>query len=395
MGTIRLIIAFAASAHHVPHVGWPYIGTSRAIHAFMVIGGFYTAMLLSTKYSGGRHPVAAFYFSRFARLYPTFIVTVLLTIAWSLAMPCDCPGVWNMMDNIRHTGTILSDSGRFLLWLPNFSLAGLDIPVLFNMLDGEKVQFAQGSLQGPPLELGNIWLGNTLLIPPSWSLGMMFSFYLLAPLLTPKAGTLGAGAWGAVSALLLYVFGQMFLFGGYFVTPFWFWLFSLGIISYRLDEKFGKRISEFMDNHGWAASGGFLASVCVFLYLFTMGGHFSDLERGILTALVLPVATRSAGKSRLDRHMGKLSYPLFCSHMLFSSYAWFMNGQLGMSEGLVFPLTLLMTLVYSELVVRLVENPLEPFRARMAEGIRTGFPDGFFRALWPRGGAQRAGARDW
>jgi hypothetical protein len=105
-----------------------------------------------------------------------------------------------------------------------------------------------------------------------------------------------------------------------------------------------------------------------------MDANLGTIPRALLTALVLPFAVTSSASSVLDRYMGKLSYPVFCGHMLVVSVVSVITVSLGISHHAVFPAAMWGTVLYAVLLIRYVEDPLEPLRSRASEWIRTGRP---------------------
>jgi peptidoglycan/LPS O-acetylase OafA/YrhL len=337
----------------------------------MVIAGFYTAMLLTGRFAPNRGgTLGAFYFSRFARLYPAFISSVLLTIVWGwwvkTAFPSAILGfeTWTPLSNLLECTKDMSIQGALLTWLPNVALVGADILPLLNLTHGHIVEIAAAGAGEPPWGSERMWLGWALIIPPSWSLGIIFSFYLITPLLMrlPNAKlSLLLGAW---SMLIWIAFGHLFFYSGYFVGVFWYWLFCLGILSFFAYRKFRAALDRACAV-GWARVCMFVGTAGAFLWMFTMNSETGDVARGFLIACLLPLAASSSQSIRLDRYAGRLSYPLFCSHMLFLSASELIVREFGLWSSLNLPMTILGSLIFSVAVVRYLEDPLEPLRTRL------------------------------
>lgn len=77
MGLIRLILAFAiVSNHYQNHQLFDFLYASVAVKSFYIISGFYMALILNNNsYVNKKN----FYISRFMRLYPIYIVCVIVT----------------------------------------------------------------------------------------------------------------------------------------------------------------------------------------------------------------------------------------------------------------------------------------------------------------------------
>lgn len=363
MGFLRFILAFVATSAHVGTSGWPYVGSASAIQAFVVISGFYAALLLTERYDPNLpRDIRSFYLSRFLRLYPSFIFATALTILWSWRLAEINPELWSPLKNLDLVTEGLSLPATLLIWLPNIALVGVDFLPLFNLIDGYRVEVAPSWVPTPPYCPEMMWLGFALIIPPSWSLGLIFSFYLITPVILRTPSVLRCLAWGTLSMTAWLVFGPLFFYGGYFVGAFFYWLFCLGAISFFAYRRFRHVLEKWASSPLIKASMFFLP-VFVLVWMFTMNSEVGPTSRALIISGMLPFSAVASRHLALDRYVGRLSYPVFCFHMLMISISEAFVVELDLSTRLVFPVTLAGSLILSALTVRYIETPLENLRS--------------------------------
>lgn len=309
-------------------------------------------------------PLRSFYFSRFLRLYPVFITVTLLTGVWSWWLAENLPGTWSPLSSIQVVTSNFSPAATFLTYLPNITLIGADLPPLFNLIDDHLVEIAGASRHAPPTWcLEARWMGYTLFIPPAWSLGLIFSFYLVTPLLMRTPSVNRCLLWGLISISAWLAFGPLFFFGGYFVGALWYWLFCIGILSFFAYRRMYQALDALASRSSVRAFM-FSLPLVVLMFVYTFGFQGGPIVLGVLVGLVLPLAAASSRSSALDQYMGRLSYPLFCFHMLALSMSTVLIQELGLSWNLLLPITLFGSSVFAILAVRYLEVPLKKIRHR-------------------------------
>ncbi len=375
MGILRFIIAVLVISMHAPHNGWPYTphsilpegeacpwGGLHPLHSFFVLAGFYAWIQLAGGALGGGASILKYYRDRFFRLYPTFIIAIILTLALSFCFPVKENGSnprWGL-DNILPE---LDTPGKVLLCLPNVTMFGSEIPAWFNLVDGERAEVARpiGDSFPPDQPKQYIWLMWAKLVPPTFALGMMLWFFLLSPMMA------AGGRWFVVVAGLLSYFcwrffGSLFIYDGYFIWVFWLWTFCVGMlagVAYLRwkDQIIGLLCSQRYTRPAviailcgfvvWALSGGW--RIPVELYTFLLAGTFPWL------------AAASQGM-KADRYLGGLSYPFYCSLTigLFLSEIALRNEWIGEADRMYAVMAI--SLTYSVLMAEFIEKPLAKFR---------------------------------
>lgn len=232
-------------------------------------------MVISDKYS--RAPVSSFYLSRALRIYPTYLL-VLILAAWSS----------HMLD------AFLSGPTTTGMWifaaLSNITIIGLS----FVPIDG-----------------------GWILIGPAWSLAIELQFYLAAPFILARRLSVCISVLAVLIALRLVYLGDEFNYWRFSFPPSAWCFFMLGAVSHRLGllvtaDHIRKRI-------GWIAIAalpalGFACGLPI----------VKDLDRPELWlfylafASAIPFVFSVSKHSQADQFLGDLSYPIYISHTVVS-----------------------------------------------------------------------------
>ncbi|MEK6790185.1 MAG: acyltransferase family protein, partial [Deltaproteobacteria bacterium] len=93
LGLLRTILAVAVVIVHSSGIfGYNVVGGMVAVQSFYIISGFYMSLILNEKYTD----LYVFYTNRILRLYPIYLVVVLLTLIISYA-DLSNKGDWNSL----------------------------------------------------------------------------------------------------------------------------------------------------------------------------------------------------------------------------------------------------------------------------------------------------------
>ncbi|PRY68933.1 peptidoglycan/LPS O-acetylase OafA/YrhL [Glaciihabitans tibetensis] len=284
MGVLRLFLALSVvSAHAGSNVfGLPVIPAPIAVNFFFIISGFYMAMVLNEKYVD-RSTLGAFYKNRVLRLFPVYVVGLVIALAVSL------PAIVEFFAQLTAWAKIFFVAANALI-------AGQD---LFYLLCLPTVQ--GGCADAVALAIN----------PPAWSLAVELGFYLIAPFIvrSPRRTFLfvmvGAVYLLAISFLvyptpdlgILPQQSQLTL--GYYFYPSSFLFFGLGALAYQLSKGIAKP-------HWWA---GVLLFVVLVPTTITM-----PVWQPLIFALAIPVLFTYTKHNRADRLIGELSYPVYILH---------------------------------------------------------------------------------
>jgi peptidoglycan/LPS O-acetylase OafA/YrhL len=106
MGVLRLFLALSVVDYHGRNLlGFPLLMPDLSVQAFYMISGFYMALVLHEKYQPGKATYFDFISNRFLRIFPSYFLVLLLTIA--LLLTC----VWYYGRSI----------GPYILWSQNWA----------------------------------------------------------------------------------------------------------------------------------------------------------------------------------------------------------------------------------------------------------------------------------
>lgn len=338
-----------------------------AVHIFFVISGFYMCMVIKRKYGFDAKGLRTFYFNRFLRLYPTFIFTVCASLLWYGVCQWTTNGTGKKAAIIE-ISHFLPNWGMLLLWLPNFTLVGVDLPTWFTAVKGAGVELA-GTALSSNCGNGTLWLGLTLWVPQAWTIGCELWFYILAPLVIARAPWLRIVGVGAVSAALMVLCSHYFLYGGYFVWIFWFWLFALGMMAFLVYEKVEEKLG-FFQKYPVFALGFALFCCAAFTMPFLVGWHVPYWLLIPSALVVVPLLFGATKTSKVDRFLGEFSYPVYCTHMLAAEFNQTLIGSLKWDWSYLVLFNLGTTLIFSGLCVFAIEQPFERIRANISERMK-------------------------
>lgn len=374
MGVLRFFLALSVIKFHSGVLaGFPLLNGNFAVQAFYLISGFYMALVLHEKYQPGKATYFQFIGNRFLRIFPAYFLVLLLTVL-----------LWIWAD--YYYGE--SAGGPFILWEQNWPQ--LDWQAKCFLVFSHLTLFGQdgylflglndaGGLQFDP----NFWASgnafwNFMFLPQGWSLSLELCFYLLAPLLVRRSVPVLA-AMIILSLAMRYVLAQQLGWRGdpwsYRFFPSELALFLCGAGAYRVYRaaRIGKM--EASTWGGWVALGiavGFALWVSNNLnFVLLMSNNSAEaatwLNAGFVVAvmLALPFLFRLTQHSRIDRHLGELSYPMYLSHMLVIWLFYLMDipDGAGKNAGI-----LSVTLLLSMALYWWVDRKMDDFRHRKLSG---------------------------
>lgn len=298
MGIIRLLLAIAVFNSHFPFLDMPVVDGHEAVLAFFAISGFYMALILDTTYTSTK----SFYVGRFLSLYPIYIFATALSVALLVT--------WDVhpMTGLSELKKLLADPMAFIamLWTSAF-VFGQELLFCLSPSPDGGLHIVEASRHA-------IWKHAPLI--QAWSLSLEITFYALAPLLVRlKTRTLGNVVAASIVVKLMIMngaFAETVFFKRFF--PAEFWLFGCGILAYRFYRTLPRK-SEAVDFFAFLLLAGFI---------FIVG----DVERAFepfalpaATLITLPFIFRGFRSVRIDREIGKISYPFYLLH--FSAIAIF------------------------------------------------------------------------
>lgn len=302
-----------------------------AVTGFFVLTGYVMTSLIDASYTHSPH---RFYADRVLRIFPQYLLFCVLTAVLVL---------------LANTGLAVGQN------MPHLSIAGvianiLLLPINFGVI--------------PDLELSG-WISRATLVPPTWSLALEFSFYLILPAILSASlvtliaflGSLGIFAAAAVGAFNPDSFGYRLLPGTLFI-------FLTGTLIYRIRRS---------------GDGVLLAYLVLFVFgLFVIWAmaNFLPARRTVEVALGIAVngvlivllsgisRTRLEGGlrlARLDRFLGNTAYGVFLSHF----FCMWLLGILAPRFQYEFLVITVMSACCGYLAYYFIERPVSELRLRL------------------------------
>lgn len=370
MGLIRFALALSVVFWHIPGAPFHLMTAPVAVTMFFIISGFYMAMVINEKYAKGapEHWIRTFYLARFWRLYPPYLVMLLVMMIFGVQTGLPSPLLSRFpMSVFDQTVAVMS----------NIFLFGQDIHQFLVRIRVENA--------APPFLLDivhrinpAVLQDNIMAIGQAWSIATEATFYLIAPFVVRSARktvVLLALAL-AFRFFLLEGLGQRSGIWGYFFFPGAACMFLLGSAVYHLKAAIPRP-----DIHtliGWIALSGFsiwfIGTAIVAGIVMPSPADWS-IDRPefwalyIIFALSVPFIFEATKNVRLDRELGELSYPLYLVHGLvlgFVFYRW--SGPRGVVPDALAAVTFSILAAY--VMRQTVEVPIDKYRNSLAPNLR-------------------------
>ncbi|MBN8969674.1 MAG: acyltransferase [Rhizobiales bacterium] len=291
MGLLRVFLALAVvAAHQPPPTGLlRFVGGQMAVEIFFVISGFYMQMVMAS----GRYVTARdFYISRALRIFPAYWLIAGVVLLAS-------PG-W--LDRVTQLGL-----GPSVLLLLSNAILLLQDTTLFLSGNGGTLSFTANVFADPlPLH----WY---LLVPVAWTLALELYFYMLVPLLAKRSDRflITLIAITTIARIVTYLAGLNSDPWTYRFFPFEIALFLCGMLAQRFHARTDWQSfpREKLSRIGW---------IC--LAVFCLSGPFRASRTAIFLlamawTFAIPYIFELTRRSRIDRIIGELSYPVYLVHV--------------------------------------------------------------------------------
>jgi len=325
LGIIRLILALSVVVWHLWGHALPFTANGYiAVILFFIISGFYMSMVVNDKYA--KEPVINFYLARALRIYPIYLL-ILIFFVWFLAA----------------TGNPLpvppTAGERAFSTLTNITIFGIP------------------------------WLAKAewLAIPPAWSLAIELQFYLVAPFILTRRLWICVAVLLGLVALRLSLLDQNFASSRYSLPRADWCFFMLGAVAHRL----GLLVTESQVRKLL----GLAALVVLPIAAFACGlPVVKDLDRPefwifyLVFAAAIPFVFSISMRSRVDRFLGDLSYPIYIAHWpAIKVIVHFNNEIYNFLPYEYYPeIDLFLVIVVSTALHIVIERPIENFRRRFS-----------------------------
>jgi peptidoglycan/LPS O-acetylase OafA/YrhL len=348
--------------HSVPFGPLNYLDATFAVESFFVISGFYMAFVLSKKYTRerlGNSYVRKFYFSRYLRLYPAYLLAVVsfLLLDWFAATlfnsPIDTFLAWRKLLSLPLT----VNNCLLILWgvISNLTIFLQDLGGVIAVRDHQAIFTLDRHLT-------EIVAWALTVTNVAWSLGVELVFYLAAPYLLKRTDRQLIAL--VLLGFILKIYAVITIHNDlpYRMLPFVFVNFLLGVLAYRkrmlLINSLGKHTV--------------LISYCLMLIMTTaLPGGWANWVYSVavigVTAFIVPILFDYSKNSKWDNRIGELSYPFYLFHIMAVTIVHFViTKSAGITNMyIVSACDISVTLACSCLVLWFEARYLEPYRQEL------------------------------
>ena len=332
---------------HGLNIRVPAATADVAVQTFYLVSGFYMGMVLTEKY----HYLPSFFINRFVRLYPAYFVVLLITAAhsairWQLGRSAVDPGLVLYETHFQPLDLV----GKAYLVGTNLLLWGQDVAPL----PGAVRRWALARLH---VELhGDRAARRAIPARPASVVALDRNGFLPARAVAgPPQHADAGGRRGdhAGSADLARIARPVVRPLDVPLFPVEIGAFVLGVLTHRsMGHRTASRPLQCLATAGLlllsltlsAIPGGWTVRVVFYAYC----------------AWALPLAFQLTKRSRIDRYLGELSYPIYLSHLLVISVALY-SGWTGTRLAL---LIVVLVLGASIALHEVVQRPVDRLRAR-------------------------------
>jgi peptidoglycan/LPS O-acetylase OafA/YrhL len=359
MGSLRFILAMSVVYGHAgDFLGFPFIPGDTAVQVFYAVSGFYMALVLNEKYRPPTSSYLLFISNRFLRLFPIYAAVLCLTLLLAVAVAHFSSGElafvkeWRSIAPLDWWSTAFLAGTQIVMW-------GQDLYLFLTVKDGALAFLPNFATDPHPLY-------RLLLIPQGWTLGLEFSFYLLAPFIVRRS--LRTIALILAASVLLRLFLQ-FWFGysgdpwSYRFFPSELAVFLLGALGYRIYRMPAAE----PDRSALAIFLLAVGAVGAALLINRWHGitRIASVSFLMLACAAIPLLFRSSKDNLLDRHLGELSYPIYICHVL---VIWFLDFVVPLGSMTVRGICIIAaTLIASSALYLCIDRPVDRWRQQRFE----------------------------
>ncbi len=352
MGLIRFILACGVVLCHTSSIfGYSPLSSDLAVQVFYIISGFYMAMILTEKYTGINSNYL-FYTNRALKIYPVYLINLVLLIAISLIMyKMHYPSTIDFYLKYAHPSFL---SMVFFI-IVNLIIIGLDLLFLLRIDKSGNLKFTPDFNKQKP----NVY--NFAFNSIAWTVGVELLFYVIAPWLTRRKMTLLICIM--VSSLLL----RILMANVYSDAPPWNYMFfptqlmffMAGILSYRYYRTIDfDKINKLIIKSIFAT----LLLVVLFYYNIFQESYLKNIILFVIVSFSIPFVFKLTQKSALDRYLGNISYPIYITQGLVIKFVGAKSfPKIGGSEGLT---TLIIDIAISIVLELTIGRTIEKLRNR-------------------------------
>jgi peptidoglycan/LPS O-acetylase OafA/YrhL len=307
MGYLRfLLAAIVVISHSGGEIfGFKMMSGGVCVELFFIISGFYMQYILEQQNYALK---INFYISRFLRIFPLFIIVSFGFYSFDYlyeflhSQKALVPKAVTYAEN----NSLLSITRT----LSNLFMFGQDVFSWFYIAPNGEIFFFKAQHLSGIDKSGLAWAGELRNNGPAWSIGVEIWFYLLVPFLF-RIKTIYL-----IIICLLSIFLKLYLsktigLHVYFFFPSQFYLFILGMIARRFVMRFENKI-------GLGAAILLMIGIVFFEYVHINSNFLRYFVLPSLLVLSINHMFLITIRSKINRFIGDLSYPIYITHSFIS-----------------------------------------------------------------------------
>ena len=351
MGLIRFILACAVVLCHTSLIGgYSPVSGNLAVQCFYIISGFYMALILSEKYTG-KGSTSLFYSNRLLKIYPIYWINLVLLVAW-----CTFVNHLGYPSNITMYAMVWPMPVLTLVYfiIVNLFIIGLDSVFLLGITKTGGLYFTTNFNSSNPVVFGFAF--NSI----AWTIGIELLFYLIAPFIVRRR--IIYPILILLASLLLRILLASYGYNGvpwnYMFFPTQLMFFMAGILSYKLYKKI-----QHVNISRALLVGMYMVLLAVLLlyYQFFAETYLKQTILFLAVALLMPASFILTKKSKTDRFLGNLSYPIYISQALIIKFVAIKSFPKVISPGFT---ALVIIIAFSIVLDYVVTRPIENYRQK-------------------------------
>ena len=356
MGLIRFLLACGVVLTHTSTIeGYSPVNSNLAVQCFYIISGYYMALILTEKYTG-KGSQYLFYTNRALKIYPVYWLNlILLLILNLLAFTRGYPGNFDFY--FKYQPPSFGPLCYFIL--SNLLIIGLDWTFFFGINQSGDLFLTRNFNATNP----NVY--NYAFNSIAWTVGLELLFYAFAPWLNKQKWWLLFGL--LLVSLLLRIAAVVFWFDlppwSYMFFPTQVMFFMAGMLSY----KFIKVSKLNWGKHLKTAIYLLLLAVVLFYYQVFTESYYKQAVLFLCITLCMPFAFDLTKKSKFDRLLGNLSYPIYITQELAIHLTTSKRFPNIIDRGLT---TLLLDILLSVIIYKTVTVYIERIRANRVKQFK-------------------------
>lgn len=345
MGFLRLLLALSILSFHSETISPFLFNPNAAVKSFLIISGFYIALILDGKYNS----IIKFYISRFLRIFPLYWTALFLTVSLGLAKTLlNLGSEENIITHYLTYSTHLHGQEALIEGI-NFILRNLTLIITKDYFGIHENQAA-----------------GFLIVNQSWTLQIELLFYILAPFIL----LLRRNFWAYVAIYYIAVYIVINPLGLFpnnsltvnFVNYLIFFLLGICGYKYVYQQKIAsKKYAVYI-----------LIAILTFIIFYPiLPGQIIEgsFEKSLIfylpfTAAISFIFTLTKD-SKFDRYIGELSYPVYILHMIIVKMYFALNIP---SMPYINTLTIsILTLTCSVITTKLIQLPIDRIRHKLSK----------------------------